>query len=111
MKGRVKMTDYCIITTTFPDKESAKSMAKLLVEKRLAACVQILPIESIYSWQGKICNENEVMLIIKTRESLFNEIADTIKQNHIYNIPQIVKLQITGGSPEYLQWIKECTEK
>jgi periplasmic divalent cation tolerance protein len=103
------MTDYSITTSTFPDKESAKSAAKLLVEKKLAACVQLLPIESIYSWQGEIHDENEVMLIIKSKTVLFNEIADTIKKIHTYDIPQIVQLPITDGLPEYLQWVRDNT--
>jgi periplasmic divalent cation tolerance protein len=99
------MTDYTIITTTYPDKDSAKTAAKILVEQKLAACVQLLPIDSIYSWQGKICEESEVMLLIKTRTALFNEVAEAIKSNHSYQVPEIVQIPIIGGSSEYLGWI------
>jgi periplasmic divalent cation tolerance protein len=99
------MTDYTIITTTYPDKDSVKTAAKILIEKKLAACVQLLPINSIYSWQGKICEESEVMLLIKTRTALFNEVAEAIKANHSYEVPEIVQIPIIGGSDEYLRWI------
>ena len=105
------MTNYTIITTTYPDKGTAKHTAKLLVERRLAACVQLLPIESIYSWQGQICNENEVKLLIKSRVELFDKIAELIKENHTYEVPEIVQIPITGGSAAYLGWIGECTEE
>ena len=104
------MTDYSIIMTTFPDKESAKHTARILVEKQLAACVQLFPIESVYSWQGEICNEGEVMLLIKSRTALFGEIVDAIKKNHTYEVPEIVQLPIADGLPEYLKWIGDCTK-
>ena len=104
------MSEYSVITTTFPDKEAAKNAAHLLVEKRLAACVQLLPIESVYSWQGKVCDEPEVMLVIKSRTALFGEIAAAIKSTHTYETPQIVQLPITDGLPEYLRWIEENTQ-
>jgi periplasmic divalent cation tolerance protein len=103
------MTDYIIITTTFPHQDSAKAAAKLLVEKRLAACVQLLPINSVYSWQGEVCDENEVLLLIKSRAALFGEISAAIKEIHTYEVPQIVQIPITDGLPEYLKWIEEST--
>jgi periplasmic divalent cation tolerance protein len=104
------MTDYTITTTTFPDNESAKSAARLLVERRLAACVQLLPINSVYSWHGEVCDENEILLVIKTRAALFNEVAAAIKEVHTCEIPQIVQMPIIGGTAEYLGWIGENTE-
>jgi periplasmic divalent cation tolerance protein len=103
------MTEYTIITTTFPDKDSAKSAARLLAERRLAACVQLLPIESVYSWQGEICVEQEILLLIKTRAELFGEVAELIKQIHTYDVPEIVQVPIVGGLAEYLGWIDDCT--
>ena len=105
------MTDHCIITTAFPDNDSAKSAARLLVERRLAACVQLLPINSIYSWQGEVCDENEVLLLIKTKVERFDEVAAAIKEVHTYDVPQIVQVPIVGGLAEYLSWIDKCTEK
>jgi len=103
------MTDYTIITTTYPERDSAKAAARLLVERRLAACVQLVPIESIYSWQGKICEESEVMLLIKTKSALFEEVSEVIKANHSYEVPEIVQVAVTGGSSEYLGWIDSET--
>ena len=109
MKDLSPATNYTIITTTYPDKDTAKRTAKLLVERRLAACVQLLPIQSIYSWQGEICDENEVMLLIKSRADLFDKVAEFIKQNHSFDVPELVQIPITNGSAAYLEWIGECT--
>ena len=94
-----------IVIATCPDKEAAKNIARLLVEERLAACVQVFPIESIYSWEGKIFDENEIMLFIKTKTSLFNEVSALIRKNHSYDVPEIIQIPITDGLPEYLRWI------
>jgi len=94
-----------IILATYPDKEAAKKVAGLLVEERLAACVQIFPIESIYSWEGKIFDENEIMLFIKTKVSLFKKVSAFIRKNHSYEVPEIIQIPITDGLPEYLKWI------
>ena len=101
---------YSIIITTYPDKETAKKIARLLVEKRLAACVQMLPVESVYLWQSKICDDNEIALFIKTKTKLFDKIKDAIKENHGYEVPEIIQIPITDGLPEYLKWIDDCTE-
>jgi periplasmic divalent cation tolerance protein len=105
----MRQHEYSIITTTYPDKESAKSVAKLLVEKRLVACAQIIPIESVYLWQGKIHDEEETMLIAKSKNLLFDKIIATIRENHSYEVPQIVQIPITDGLPEYLKWIADST--
>ena len=100
-----------IIISTFADRDSAKKTAKLLVEQQLAACVQIFPIESVYLWEEKICDENEIMLLVKSRASLFDKIAKTIKENHTYEVPEIIQIPITDGLPEYLKWIGDCTDE
>ena len=101
--------EYSIVIITAADRESAKKIAKLLVEKRLAACAQLFPIESIYSWQGKICEENETMLFIKSRTAIFDEVKAAIRENHAYEVPEIIQIPITDGLPEYLKWINDCT--
>jgi periplasmic divalent cation tolerance protein len=103
-------SDYSLIMSTFPDKESAKKTVKLLVEQQLAACVQTLPIESVYLWKDEICEDNEIMLLIKTKAYLFDMIATIIKDVHSYEVPEIVQIPIDRGLPEYLQWIDECVE-
>ena len=102
-------TDYMMVITTCPDKESARAISKLLVEKRLAACVQMLPIDSVYTWRGSICEDSETALLIKSKTALFEEISLTIKENHTYEVPEIIQLPITNGLPEYLRWIDDCT--
>ena len=99
--------EYSITITTFPNKDTAKPIAKLLVENRFAACVQIFPIESVYIWQDKVCDENEVMLFIKSKTELFEKISALIKENHTYEVPEIIQVPITGGLPEYLKWIED----
>ena len=103
-------SEYTMIITTFPDRESAKKAARLLVEKRLAACVQMFPIESVYRWKGEICDDSEIALFIKSRAALFAGIAATIKEIHPYEVPEIIQLSIADGLPEYLGWIGDCTK-
>ena len=98
---------YSIIISTFPDKEAAKNTAKLLIEQKSAACVQILPIESVYSWQDKICEDNEFLLLIKTKTALFEKVAALIKENHSYEIPEIIQVPIKDGLQAYLNWIDD----
>ena len=102
--------EYSIIITTYPNKEAAKTIAKLLVEKRLAACVQMIPIESIYLWQDNICDDNEVVLFIKSKTVLFDKIVAEIKVNHSYEVPEIIQIPISDGLPEYLRWIGDSRE-
>ncbi|MCL2804645.1 MAG: divalent-cation tolerance protein CutA [Treponema sp.] len=98
---------YSITITTVSGKEAAAAISRLLVEKRLAACVQMFPVESIYSWQDKICQDNEIVLFIKSKTALFNEIKAFIKENHSYEVPQIIQVPVTDGLAEYLKWIDE----
>jgi len=102
------MSEYSMIISTYADKDLAKEIAKTLVEQRLAACVQMFPINSVYLWKDEICDENEIMLLIKSRTDLFDKIAAAIKAHHPYEVPEIVQIPITDGLPEYLSWIGEC---
>jgi len=104
-------SEYAMIISTFPDRETAKKAAKLLIDKRLAACVQMFPIESVYFWKGDICEDSEIALFIKSRAALFADIADTIRELHPYEVPEIIQLSIADGLPEYLGWIGGCTEQ
>jgi len=97
--------EYSMVITTTRDNESAKKLAGALLEARLAACVQFLPAESMYIWQGAICIDNETVLFIKTKTALLDKLTVTIKENHSYEIPEIIQLPITDGSPDYLKWI------
>jgi periplasmic divalent cation tolerance protein len=102
------MLTTILITTTTPDRDSALKIAKLLIEQKLAACVQMFPIESIYTWKGQVCQENEIILLIKSKSSLFDQIKTLIKENHQYEVPEIIQIPITDGLPEYIKWINDC---
>ena len=102
-------TSYCIVLTTTASEAEADTLARQIVEERLGACVQILPVKSIYRWQGALCAEPEWQLSIKTREALFQELARFIAANHAYETPEIVQIPITAGSAVYLRWVDDET--
>ena len=106
-----KENEYSLVITTCPDQDAVKGIIGVLMEKQLAACVQIFPIESIYTWEGKLCQEREFSLHIKTRTALFDEIKTAIDENHGYDVPEIIQIPITNGLPGYLAWIDENTRK
>ncbi|MGV1098282.1 divalent-cation tolerance protein CutA [Thiovibrio sp. JS02] len=100
------MEEYVQIATTVATAEEAGRIAKLLVEKRLAACVQVLPaMTSYYRWQGKIENAGEHLCLIKSRKDLFPEVEAAIKSVHPYEVPEIIALPICAGSQDYLTWL------
>ncbi len=103
------MNSFCLITTTYPDEQSAKSMINFLLEQKLAACVQMTPIQSFYHWEGKLCESSEQLVLIKTQSHLFATIEEVIVKQHPYTTPQLIQLPIEQGLSAYLQWIKDET--
>jgi periplasmic divalent cation tolerance protein len=101
--------EYCIVTTTCPNEGEAKELAQKLINENLAACVQLSPITSYYTWHKKTCIEPEIRLVIKTRTKLYKKIERFIKKHHSYDVPQIVQTPVTDGSDDYLNWIDETT--
>ena len=101
---------YCMVLSTTGSQEEALKIANVILENHAASCVQIKPIESLYHWKGKIERANEIHLLIKTRDDLYLKVESLIKENHSYEVPEIVKIPITAGLPEYLDWIREETE-
>ena len=100
-----------IIFITAASEEEATKIATALVEEKLVACGNIIPkIRSIYWWEGKVCQEDEVMLISKSTKSLFPSIMDRVKSLHSYQVPEIISFPISDGLPEYLNWIEEVTK-
>ena len=100
------MTDYIQVLTTVEHKTDAEKIAKSLVEKRLAACVQILgPLTSYYHWQGKLDSANEYLCLIKSRNDLFAGLEAEIISMHPYEVPEILAMPITKGGKEYLNWL------
>ena len=88
---------FGVLLTTTPTRDEAQKIARLLIEEKLAACVQLLPIESFYFWQGKTQNEAEILLLIKTRAALFDAAIARIKDIHSYTVPEIVALPFAAG--------------
>lgn len=100
---------YCMIITTCANEEDAKAIIGALLADRLAACIQLFPIRSHYVWQGRVNEDAEVILLIKTKANLFDKIEDCIRRHHKYEIPEIIQLPIAKGSQSYFQWIDEVT--
>jgi len=99
-----------VILSTVSSKREAQKIAKLLLEKHLVACVNIVSsVESHYWWEGKLTKSQEYLLIIKARKSSFSKIERAIQKAHSYDIPEIIALPITEGSKPYLSWLKEST--
>lgn len=106
------MKDFVIILVTCCSSEEAEAIGNLLVAKRLAACVNVIPeVQSIFFWEKKISKEKEVLLIAKTRRELFEPVAKEVKKLHSYDLPEIIALPIEAGSDEYLNWIREETQQ
>jgi periplasmic divalent cation tolerance protein len=101
--------EYCSIYITAGSEEEAAGIGRTLIEERLAACVNILPIRSVYRWEDSIEDEKEVAMFIKTRSSLSEKVIERVKSLHSYDVPCIIVLPIQRGYPEYLQWIEEST--
>lgn len=101
------MTEYRLVLTTAGSKEEARRIAHAMVERRLAACVNIVPqIESVYRWQGKVEEAQEWLLLIKTTSAAFQRIRDTIKELHSYDLPECISVAIEAGSSAYLKWLE-----
>lgn len=100
--------DFWLILSTCPDASSAARLAGLLVERGLAACVNIQAgVNSVYRWQGKTEQASEHLLLIKTSAARYDEVETCIKAHHPYELPEIVAVPIVAGSKEYLSWVGE----
>jgi periplasmic divalent cation tolerance protein len=100
------MTNACIVLTTAGSVDEARKIARALVERKLAACVNIVPhIESVYRWQGKIETSAEWLLVVKTEAAAFEGVRATIEALHSYELPECIMLEVSEGDNEYLDWI------
>ena len=105
-KGR--KGDYIVVFITAGSIEEAEKIGNGLVTEKLAACANIIhPLKSIFFWEGKLCHENEVLMIVKSIGRLFNQLKDYVKKNHSYKVPEIIAIPIIEGSPDYLLWLSE----
>ena len=102
---------YQVIMTTCPDLELAERIARELVDRKLGACVQIIPgVQSYFRWQGKIEKAAEYLVLIKTTVGNYQDVEKRIKQLHSYELPEIIALPITAGGRDYLAWIDDNTK-
>ncbi len=100
------MTDKIVVLSTCSSEEEARKIARSLVEKRLAACVQLAPgLRSVYRWKGEIEEESEILLVIKSRRDLFRRLEAELRKLHSYETPEIVALTVVDGSADYLEWL------
>jgi periplasmic divalent cation tolerance protein len=106
------MLQPLLVMTNVPDALTAQTLAHQLVEKRLAACVNILPaVQSVYQWKGAVEQASEIPLLIKTVQTRYAELEAEVKALHPYDVPELIALPIVDGLPAYLDWIKYETKK
>ena len=98
-----------IIVSTFPSKQSVNSIADLLVKKKLAACVNIIKISSIYTWKGKIENQNEYLALFKTTKKNQSVLKKELKKLHPYDVPEIVEINVESINQPYMKWLVDST--
>lgn len=101
-----KTSDFILVLSTIDDSGKAQDIARKLVEQRLAAGVSITaPVTSIYRWKGKVFNETEYMLVIRTLERNFPAVEKLVRENHSYELPELLAIPIVSGEKEYLNWL------
>lgn len=100
---------YLAVFITAPDMETAKKIARHLLEKRTASCINMTPVKSMYWWEGKIEDSDEVLLIVKTTTDRLNDLVKEVKSVHPYQLPEVVAVPIVGGLREYLGWVERET--
>lgn len=103
------MTQACTIFTTAGSETEAEDIASALLAEKLAACVQMTPITSRYVWKGELAREEEVLLLIKTRPELFEQVRTCIRALHSYETPEVLMVPVTAGDPDYLAWLAQST--
>ena len=99
------MPEARLVLSTFPNEAKAMEIARLLVAERLCACVNLQPVRSIYAWKGEVCDEPEVLGIIKTSDERFEALAKRLVELHPYEVPEVIALPITAGHAPYLAWL------
>ena len=105
------MTDKILVLTTAGSKEEARKIARVLVERLLAACVNVVPqVTSIYRWEGEIEEAEEFLLVVKTTRAAFERVREAILELHSYEVPECISVAIDGGSVGYLSWIGQSVK-
>ena len=99
---------HCTVFVTVADEQQAIDVARAVLDRRLAACVNIVPgVRSLYRWEGEIHDDPELLCVMKTRAELFDALADAVRAAHAYDVPEIIALPIINGNPPYLKWIDD----
>jgi len=97
-----------VVLVTAASEDEARRIAEALVTERLAACCNLLPgVRSIYRWQGKVCHDDEILLVIKTSEKRFDDLERRVRELHSYDVPEVVALPMAAASEPYLAWLRE----
>jgi periplasmic divalent cation tolerance protein len=105
------MTDVILIVSTAPSEEKARELGTALVNEALIACANIVPqVRSIYSWQGKLCDEHEVVMLLKTRRELFEKVRARLVELHPYECPEVLQVPIEQGHVPYLAWVRSTAK-
>ena len=103
--------DIIVINCTVPSKKLAKDITKVLMKHKLAACVSMIAnVKSVFSWDGEICEEKEILMLIKTRRANYGKVKLVIEDMHSYSVPEIIALPIVDCSEDYLKWLVKETE-
>ena len=105
------MTAYCLIYITTRDEAEAREIGRTLLSEKLAACVNIHPIRSLFHWQGEIEEESEAAMLVKTRAELFDAVAKRVREMHSYEVPCVISVPVGKGNPDYLSWINQSTQQ
>uniref|UniRef100_A0A1Q3FMW3 Putative conserved secreted protein n=1 Tax=Culex tarsalis TaxID=7177 RepID=A0A1Q3FMW3_CULTA len=110
--ARYEPGQHSIAYVTTPNENSAKELARKLVERKLAACVNIIPgLTSVYEWEGKLNEDHETLLMIKTRTTRVDELAKFVRENHPYSVAEVISVPIENGNPPYLEWLSRSVPK
>jgi periplasmic divalent cation tolerance protein len=108
--GESPPAEICVMYSTVPPSRSA-DLAQRLLEKNLVACVNIMPVRYLYRWKGESCDDEEHLLIIKTRQSLAGKVIQALKAMHPYEVPEIIVLPVIAGHAPYLDWVYTETDQ
>jgi periplasmic divalent cation tolerance protein len=100
------LNELIVVLATASSTHEAETLARLVLEARLAACVNLVPgVESMYWWEGKLEHGREVLMVIKTQRALLEPLTAALKSAHSYSVPEVIALPIVGGNPDYLAWV------
>ncbi len=108
----VNPSDVLVLFVTVGNEDEALNIARAIVNEKLAACVNIIPaIRSIYMWQGEVCDDKELLLLIKAPRRLFSKLMSRIKELHSYEVPEVIAVSLSEGIEDYLSWVVDVTEQ